>query len=150
MPLRSNTLVTKDWVRALGLTQRLLSYKEDAALARLVHEFAATHAGNVPALIGTNESLSYAELSAQANRYARWALGEGLEPGEVVALDLANRPEYTAIWLGLTQVGCVVALLNTNLGPEAKAHCLEVADAKRTIDAAHLPVIGSLSSELLG
>lgn len=150
MPLRSNTLVTKDWVRALGLTQRLLSYKEDAALARLVHEFAATHAGTVPALIGTNESLSYAELSAQANRYARWTLGEGLATGEVVALDLANRPEYTAIWLGLTQVGCVVALLNTNLGPEAKAHCLEVADAKRTIDAAHLPEIGSLSGEPLG
>jgi fatty-acyl-CoA synthase len=149
MPLRSNALVTKDWVRALGFTQRLMTHAEDAALARLVHEFAVSQPA-APALIGTGESLTYGELSARSNGYARWALGQGLVPGEVVALDLVNRPEFVAIWLGLTQVGCVVALLNTHLGAAAKAHCLQVADARRTIDAAHLPDIGRLSGAPLG
>lgn len=147
--LRNNTLVTRDWVRAIGLTQRLLSHKEDAALARLVHDLAGTRTGGEPALIGTDRSLSYVQLSAEANRYARWALAEGFAAGDVVALDLVNRPEYVAIWLGLTQVGCIVALLNTNLGPGAKEHCLKTAGAKRTIGSANMPEIASLSGDPL-
>ena len=147
--LRNNTLVTRDWVRAMGLTQRLLSHKEDAALARLVHDLAGTRTGGEPALIGTDRSLSYVQLSAEANRYARWALAEGFAAGDVVALDLVNRPEYVAIWLGLTQVGCIVALLNTNLGPGAKEHCLKTAGAKRTIGSANMPEIASLSGDPL-
>jgi fatty-acyl-CoA synthase len=148
MALRSNTLVTKDWVRALALTQRLRDAQlatGDSSLARLVHDFATTQ-GAAPALIGEhNENLTYAELSQRANRYARWALNEGLAAGDVVALDLANRPEYVAMWLGLSQVGCVAALINTHLGEEAKAYSLGVAGAKRTIDAAHLPAADRLS-----
>jgi fatty-acyl-CoA synthase len=148
MPLRSNTLVTKDWVRALGFTQRLRDAQlttGDPSLARLVHEFALKQ-GAAPALIGEHgEHVTYDELSQRANRYARWALSEGLAVGDVVALDLANRPEYVAIWLGLSQVGCVAALINTHLGKEAKAHSLGVAGVKRTIDAAHLPVTDGLS-----
>jgi fatty-acyl-CoA synthase len=148
MALRSNTLVTKDWVRALGLTQRLRDAQlatGDSSFARVVHDFATTQ-GAAPALIGEhNENLTYAELSQRANRYARWALNEGLAVGDVVALDLANRPEYVAMWLGLSQVGCVAALINTHLGEEAKAYSLGVAGAKRTIDAAHLPAADRLS-----
>ena len=150
MALRNNTLVTKDWVRAIGFTQHLIAHKENAALARLVHDRVRTLGGEEPALIGTNESLSYAQLSAQANRYARWALQKGFAFGDVVALDLMNRPEYVAIWLGLTQVGCVVALLNTNLGRPAKEHCLSTACAKYVIDMAHMPEIGGLSGDPLG
>ena len=120
MPLRSNAAVTRDWVRALAATQRLFDTTRetgDAALARVVHEFAAAQ-GDAPALIGSDETLTYMQLSQRLNRYARWALAEGLAPGDVVALDLGNRPDYAAIWLGLSQVGCVVALLNTNLAAD--------------------------------
>ena len=150
MQLRPNALVTRDWARAIAFTQRLLSHKGDAALARLVHEIAETPAGEEPALVGTNESFTYAELSAQANRYARWALGKGFAAGDVVALDLMNRPEYVAIWLGLTQVGCIVALLNTNLGLDAKAHCLRTAGAKHAVGLTNMPEIASLSGDPLG
>ena len=152
MQLRSNTLVTKDWARALGVMQRLRDAQRatgDSSLARLVHEFADTH-GAAPALIGDRgDTLTYAELSQRANRYARWALDEGLAADDVVALDLGNRPEYVAIWMGLNQVGCVVALLNTHLGEEAKAHGLAVAGAKRKIDAAHLPTVDGYSGTAL-
>ena len=37
---------------------------------------------------------------------------------------MPNRPDYLAIWLGLTRIGGVVALINTNLAGEALAHCL--------------------------
>ena len=135
--------VNRDWVRALATVQRLTE-PEDAALARIVHAHAATH-GAAPALIGTGETLTYAALSGRINRYARWALAEGLAAGDVVALNLANAPDYAAIWLGLGQVGCVVALLNTNLAADARARAIAVAGARRTIDAVHRPDIAKLS-----
>ena len=45
----------------------------------------------------------------------------------MVALLMGNRADYAAIWLGLTRVGVVVALLNTHLSAPALAHCLRVA-----------------------
>jgi fatty-acyl-CoA synthase len=131
MSLRPSAAVTKDWVRAMATTQRLLELPEPT-LAAVVHEHAASR-GDAPALVGPDESLTYGELSARANRYARWALSEGLAAGDVVALLMPNRPDYAAIWLGLSQVGCVVALLNTNLATDALAHSIKSANARHVI-----------------
>ena len=51
---------------------------------------------------------------------------QGLAKGETVCLLMPNRPEYMAIWLGITRVGGVVALLNTNLIGPALAHCINI------------------------
>ena len=56
--------------------------------------------------------------------------------GETVALMMGNRPEYFAIWLGLTQVGAIVALISPDLRAPAVAHALKVARARRVIAAA--------------
>ena len=69
----------------------------------------------------------------RANAYSRWALAADLAKGDVVALMMSNRPEYFALWLGLTQVGVVVALLNVNLAGPALAHCVKVAGARAAI-----------------
>ena len=49
---------------------------------------------------------------------------------------MPNRPEYLAIWLGLTRVGVVVALINTNLRGAALAHCIDIVAPKHVIAAA--------------
>ena len=51
---------------------------------------------------------------------------------------MPNRPEYLAIWLGITQVGGIVALLNTNLTGAALAHCIAVAAPSHVIVASEL------------
>jgi fatty-acyl-CoA synthase len=51
---------------------------------------------------------------------------------------MPNRPEYLAIWLGVTQVGGVVALINVNLTGQALAHCIAVAAPAHIIVAAEL------------
>src|SRR5947199_6823192 len=51
---------------------------------------------------------------------------------------MPNRPEYLAIWLGITRVGGVVALLNTNLAGRSLAHCIQAASAKHLIVSADL------------
>ena len=70
------------------------------------------------------------------NQYARWALEQRIAKGEVVGLLMTNRPEYLAIWLGITSVGGVVSLLNTNLSGPSLAHCINVVTPKHLIVAA--------------
>ncbi|GJE56800.1 long-chain-acyl-CoA synthetase [Methylobacterium thuringiense] len=116
---------TSGWIGALERTARIDAQPE-RIFPRVIDELAARH-GAAPALIGTDETLSHRELAARQNRYARWALDLGLAKGETVALLMTNRPDFLAIWLGITRVGVRVALLNTNLRDRSLAHCIDVA-----------------------
>lgn len=89
--------------------------------------------GDRPALIGETGSLSWSALDAFANRTAHWAASEGLRRGDVVGLLMENRPEFVAIWLGLSRIGVVTALLNTNLTGDRLAHCLHEANARHLV-----------------
>ena len=72
--------------------------------------------GPRPALIAESGSCTYAGLAARVNQYGRWALQEGLRPGDVVCLLMPNCAEYVAIWLGICGVGGVVARRNGGEG----------------------------------
>ena len=123
----------QSWLHALETTA---AATRDPAriLPRAVGEWARRY-GEKPALLSERENFSFRTLAQRMNQYSRWALSAGVAPGETIGLMMANRPEYFAIWLGLTQVGAVVALVNVNLGGEALAHCLSVAAARRLIVA---------------
>ena len=51
---------------------------------------------------------------------------------------MPNRPEYLALWLGITRTGAVVSLLNTNLTGPSLAHCINIAAPRHIIVAAAL------------
>jgi fatty-acyl-CoA synthase len=121
------------WLRALETTTRA-TRDPQRILPRAVGEWARRY-GERPALLSERENLDFRALAHRMNQYSRWALRAGLAPGETIGLMMANRPEYFAIWLGLTQIGAVVALVNVNLSGEALAHCLKVASARRLIVA---------------
>ena len=70
--------------------------------------------------------------------YARWALANGVQPGDVVCLLMPNRPEYVGCWLGITHVRGVVALINTNLTGDALAHSIGIVAPKHVIVDASL------------
>jgi fatty-acyl-CoA synthase len=107
--------------------------------------------GERPALIGDEGSMTWAELDEFANRTAHWALSEGLGRGDVVALLMANRPEYIAIWLGLSRVGVITALLNTNLTGDRLAHCMNEAATNHWIVGEELvEAAASVISDLTG
>jgi fatty-acyl-CoA synthase len=93
---------------------------------------------SAPALLSDRESFTYRMLAERSNRYSRWALAQGLNKGEAVCLLMPNRPEYMAIWLGITRVGGVVSLLNINLSGGSLAHCINIVEPKHVIVAAEL------------
>jgi fatty-acyl-CoA synthase len=122
---------SRDWLRALEATAPISRHPQ-RLLLDLIEARGATH-GDAPALLAAHQSLTYRALAQRANRYARWALAQNLDRGETVALMMPNCPEYMAIWLGITRVGGVVALINTNLRGPALAHCINIVAPKHLI-----------------
>jgi len=127
----------KDWALLSGALRTLRKMKpitryKNRTFPDVISELAVRY-GERPALMSNKESFSFRQLDARANRYARWAQANGIGKGDVVALLMMNRPDYMAIWLGVTRAGGVVALLNTNLAGQGLAHCIDIVVPKHVI-----------------
>jgi fatty-acyl-CoA synthase len=127
----ASTSVSAAWRRALELTASIA--RRPKRVFPAVIEELAVQFGEKTALLSDRESLTYSELAQRSNQYARWALDQGIRKGDSVCLFMPNRPEYLAVWLGITKVGGVVALLNTNLAGPSLAHCISTVAPKHVI-----------------
>lgn len=135
-PKTGETSAAKDWLRALQLTSSIA--RDSHRLLSSVMAENAAERPDAPALLSDSESLTFREFVQRANQYAHWFLQTGLKKGDVVGLLMENRPEYFALWVGITSVGGVVALLNTNLVGASLAHCVNVVDPKHLVVSAQL------------
>ncbi len=134
--------VLEAWTRALQLTATI-EKNPHRLLPDLIDAIAATQ-GDAPALIADEGSISYRSLSQRANRYSRWALAQGIGMGDVVALLMHNHVDYLAIWLGITRIGGVVALLNDQLAEPGFDHCVA------TVRPRHFIATSELAAAALG
>ncbi len=134
--LGSDIAFLKGALRALKITTPI-ARNPTRVFPQVIDELADKF-GDAPALLSDRERFTYRELAERSNRYSRWALAQGLNKGEAVCLLMPNRPEYMAIWLGITRVGGVVALLNTNLSGASLAHCINIVEPKHIIVASEL------------
>ncbi len=134
--LKGDYVYLRGALRALKMTTPIAKNPR-RVFPRVIAELAEKY-GDAPALISDRERFSYRELGARANQYARWALRTGIAKGDAVCLMMPNRPEHLAVWIGITSVGGVVALINTNLVGVSLAHCIDVAEARHIIVAREL------------
>jgi fatty-acyl-CoA synthase len=134
--LKGDVVTLKGALRTLKMTTPIAK-NPNRVFPEVVEDLAAKFS-DAPALLSDRERFSYRQLAERANRYARWALAHGLGKGDAVCLMMPNRPEYMAIWLGLTRAGGVVALVNTNLAGAALAHSINVVEPEHVIVAAEL------------
>ena len=56
-----------------------------------------------------------------------------LKKGDCVALMLENKPEYVASWLGLSKIGVISALINTNIKGQPLLHSIKLVEPKALI-----------------
>ena len=136
MPPSVGPSANKAWLRALELTAPIA--RNPQRLLSSVIEERAEESSDAPALLSGSECMSYRGLAERAIQCTRWALEHRLGTGDTVCLVMPNRPEYMAIWLGITRTGCVVALVNTNLTGSSLAHSVNIAAPKHIIVAAEL------------
>jgi len=116
---------------------RLVKPHATRSIVDIVEGQARRRPGNI-AILYQDQRLTYAQMDARANRYAHWALGQGIGRGSVVALLMENRPDFICAWLGLFKVGAQVALINTNLTGLALAHSMAISGARHAIVGAEL------------
>ena len=131
-----------DWLRALRRTAGIAP-TGTRTLARIVDEWAAA-TPDQPALVGEDEALTYRDLAALSLRCAGWALAQGLQPGDRVAVLMNNAPSYVAVWLGLSRVGVVSALLNARLVGAGLRHCLDAAGARHLVTDVEVGCAGAM------
>jgi fatty-acyl-CoA synthase len=132
----SRTSPAKSWLRALELTAPIAK-NPSRTLPTVIDELGEEF-GESLALLSDEDCLTYRALAKRMNQYARWALGQGLPKGEAVCLLMPNRPEYMAIWHGISRAGGVVSLLNTSLIGASLAHCIDTVEPRHIIIAAEL------------
>ena len=123
------------WLRALAKTA---SIGERGTTLPVLIDHLAGQFDAAPALVSAEASLSYGQLGFRCNQYSHWGLGRDLRSGDRVALLMSNCAEYLAVWLGLTRIGVVVALLNSQLAGDVLVHSIRIADPKYLIVGADL------------
>jgi crotonobetaine/carnitine-CoA ligase len=83
--------------------------------------------------------LTFGEVDALADRYARGLAAEGVRRGDHVAVMLPNCPEFVPVIGALARLGAVAVPVNTAFRGELLRHVLDSSDASTLlIDAAYI------------
>src|ERR1700761_421850 len=134
------------WLRALAKTANI--GQQGVTLPELMGRLAISF-DDSPAIASAEASMNYRQLAARCHQYSRWAIARGLGSGDAVSLLMPNCAEYLAVWLGLTRVGVIVALINSQLAGEVLAHSIRIAGPKVLIVGAELaPRVAAIAAQL--
>jgi long-chain acyl-CoA synthetase len=101
-------------------------------LADLVRQ-AARRSPDKPALLFRGAATPWRDLDARVDRVAAGLLARGLEPGDRVALQLPNTPDFPAVYFGVLRAGLVAVPLNTGYTRGELAHALGDSAARAVI-----------------
>lgn len=88
--------------------------------------------------------LTFGEVKTQVDAVATWLAARGVRPGDVVAIDLPNRPEYAAAFHGILRAGAAVTPVNAGYpAPEIERQLGAVAARIVITSAALLPQVAA-------
>ncbi|WP_373086632.1 class I adenylate-forming enzyme family protein [Sneathiella sp.] len=104
----------------------------DLTYAQSMAYIAETYADR-EAIVYREERYSFADLKYQVDRASARLASLGLRPGDKIALLLPNRPEFIWYWLGASQMGLVVVVLNTRLRRDEIAYQVAQSDNRAII-----------------
>jgi solute carrier family 27 (fatty acid transporter), member 1/4 len=115
--------------RYLCLRWRIARIKaKDVGLPSIFQDVVRKHPDKV-AFHFEDQQWTFREVDEYSNRIANYFRSQGIKHGDCVALYMDNRLEYIGIWLGLTKLGAVPALINNNLRLKSLKHCINIVDS---------------------
>jgi carnitine-CoA ligase len=100
---------------------------ESLVLGDVLRSRAETHR-NTAFLKFRDGELTFAEVDAEADRYANGLAAEGVRRGDHVAVMLPNCPEFVPVIVALSRIGAVAVPVNTAYRGELLRHVLDSAD----------------------
>ncbi len=125
----SDLYAEKPWLRNYDPNvPATLQYEEKTfaeKFRQIVNEFP-----DKTALIYMGKRITYRELDRLSNRFARYLLGLGLQPDDVVGLHMPNIPAHYIALIGVQKAGCVSTGLSPLLTPSEMEHQLNDSRTK--------------------
>jgi carnitine-CoA ligase len=102
-------------------------------------------------LVMNDRRLTYADVDAEANRWARGLQSRGIRKGDRVLVMIPSGIEHVLIWLGLCKLGALMVPVNDAYkGNVLKHQANDSAAELAIIDERHLPHWLDLKNDLLG
>jgi len=93
----------------------------------------ASQSGVTEAVVGDGERVDYAELCARSRARAAWLLGQGVNKGHRVGLQMPNGVEWVVNACAVMRIGAVLVPLSTLLRPPELQAQLRVAGVRHLI-----------------
>ena len=128
-------VVPRDLVYIMRVTKMMKLFngaiKKDVKLCHILVDRARESPDKVAYIsVDAELRLTYQEANKLSNKIAHCFYDKGFRKGDIIALIMENRVEYVPIWLGLSKIGVITALINTNLCGDSLKHCIESGEAK--------------------
>ena len=98
---------------------------------------AADRYGDEPLVMNDESQISYREVQERSRRIAAGLVALGIEPGDHVALVMANHPDFPAIKFGIARAGAVCIPINFLYRARELGYVLDQSDAKLLITMDH-------------
>ncbi|XP_076237411.1 fatty acid transport protein 1 [Calliopsis andreniformis] len=106
--------------------------KGNRSVADVFRQHVKKHPNKV-CFIYEDEEWTFQQVEDYSNKIATVFKTHGYHKGDVVGLLLENRVEFVAIWLGLSKLGIIVPLINTNLRKTALSHSINISKCQALI-----------------
>jgi long-chain acyl-CoA synthetase len=101
-------------------------------LAVILRESAAARPA-APALLSDRGTMTYADLDTRSDAIAAGLITEGVEPGDRIAVQLPNIPEFPITWFGILKAGAVAVPLSPLLRATEVAYQLTDSAARMLV-----------------
>lgn len=119
--------------RYIGVLWNTHQHRRNNRTIADVFQLTAAKYPNKVAITFEGKAWTFQEVEEYSNRVANYFKSQGYQKGEVIALLLENCPEFICMWLGLSKLGVITALINTNLRLDSLWHCISVANVRAVI-----------------
>lgn len=106
--------------------------RNNRTIADVFRQHVRKHPNKV-CIISEDQEWTFQQIEDYSNKIATVFSTYGYHKGDVVGMLLENRPEFVAIWLGLSKLGVIIPLLNTNLRKASLLHSIKVSKCQALI-----------------
>ena len=112
-------------------------------------DVAAARRPETPAVVLKDARVTYAELAARADAFARGLLAFGLGPGDHVVLWMPNSIEWNVVNFAIAKIGAVTVTCNSRYKAVELEYLLRQSDAKALVMMDRLEAAGIDYREIL-
>ncbi|XP_022226087.2 long-chain fatty acid transport protein 1 isoform X3 [Drosophila obscura] len=125
-----DTVAVIAYIRVLMFVKR--QQRKNLNIGDIFEASVARHPDKL-AIVSESQQWTFRQLNEHSNRVANVFHSHGYKKGDVVGLLLENRAEFVATWLGLSKIGVITPLINTNLRGASLQHSITVGQCTALI-----------------